>query len=150
MKITKIAFVLVCLIAFISCKSPATRPEPMPPSLVRNWERYNERGATIIGDFLLKRGGSTNNGKLRVELIDLIAGDLSTSPNEDAYRVKCVLRFVQSSDGKLLCEDQFVEKSSTPISITKCKNQLTDHGVLSIYIDAINLKDNWAHIQLLE
>lgn len=122
--------------------------EPPYPTNVRGWHRYEEQGVSYRGNFLLKVGKSTTDGKIQVKVINLIpadnCGDLQLFTNLD----RVTLQFIRMSDKKILCEDIFGEKSSISISAGKCGNNLDDFNIIGIFVVAINMKENWVFFEL--
>ena len=57
------------------CCLKEPRVEPAYPQSVSGWKERRERGVRIRGEFVLKKGTSTDNGKIQVKIIDLVPPD---------------------------------------------------------------------------
>ena len=77
---TRIIDALLCitLASFASltrgCCS-AKLPEPAYPGPVAGWKESQEAGVHSVGTLVLKKGESSDNGKIGVKVVDMMAGD---------------------------------------------------------------------------
>lgn len=123
--------------------------EPLLPTRLSKWERHEERGLTIVGDFVLKEGETTDgNNQLGIKLIKIVPGNQYIDPNDEKSKAKASFQFIKTADGQPFCEAVFTEKSTTPISITSCAGKLPGTGILSASV-SVNIKDGWVHVQLI-
>jgi hypothetical protein len=97
---------------------------------------------------VLKKGQTTDNGKLQVKLLDIIPGDSCAEAGTTISRARATLQFVWLPEQEVLCEDSFVETSSMAISGSACGKNLGEFGVLAIVIGDVNLKDGWVFFEL--
>jgi hypothetical protein len=133
----------------VGCSQQLQRSEPPYPNKVWGWEYHKEQSLDIVGDFVLKPGDSTDNGKIQVKVLELIPGDKTTDAGTLSYQTRAKLQFIRLLDNRILCENIFPEKGSITLSVPHCKHNLSEYGILSVYISAINLKDGWVHFQLI-
>ena len=147
MKVALLGVVLSCSLMSACCEGPP-RIEPPYPGAVSGWKDRNERGQHILGEFVLRKNETTDNGKVQIRVIDLLPGKpCGESPQETNARA--VLQLVNPSDGKVLCEHTFLERSSASW-FAGCHSDRVLFSDPSVYIDAINVKDGWVHFILLD
>lgn len=149
MKIVLLMVFMVIILMSDCCPKQRQREEPPYPNQVTGWVYREERGLKILGEFVLQKNESTDNGKVQVKLLEVIPGNPCAEPNTFGYLAKAKLQFIRMSDSKVLCEEIFGEKGSETLSATNCNNSLNEFGLLGIYIFAINLNDGWVHFELL-
>jgi hypothetical protein len=130
------------------CCSEMPRTEPPYPSDVAGWKQNRERGLRVLGNFVLKKDQSTDNGVLRIKVLDIIPGEPCSEAGTYQHQARVTIQFIRVSDQKVLCEDTFVEKGSMTMSVGPCRVNLSEFGILGIYIRAINLKEGWAFFEL--
>ena len=145
------AFGLV-LLAFVTsqpgcCDLQLTRrAQPQYPAEVRGWvdDPFDRR--LFQGPFVLRKGESTENVKLGVRVVDIIAAKCSSRFAEFPERAKVVLQFYNPLSDQVLCEATLTENSNTAIDrpdICKGRIDVSVIGTLDI-----NTKDNWAVFDL--
>jgi len=130
------------------CCSQTPRVEPPYPTQVSGWNERHENGVRSLGTFVLKKGQTTDNGKLQVKLLVVIPGDSCAEAGTTISRARATLQFVRLPGQKVLCEDSFVETSSLTISGSACGKNLGEFGVAGIVIGDINLKEGWVFFEL--
>ena len=114
---------------------------PFPQNLV-GWKYREANDVGIVGEFVLKRGESTNNGELEIKVVDLIPAD-PCAENGTALAIDNVkLGFIRMSDKKVVCEDTYPAVSGA------CATALHEFLISGIGIKGINIKDQWVHFEL--
>ncbi len=127
------------------CISPQKRhPEPKRPDSVRGWRDAEFSGVHSIAELVLKKGESSDNGSLGVQVVDIIAPDRCAEPNSYLGSPRVIVRFFRPSDRMKLCEATLIEGGSGLDSPTCDK----EFGVTVIYINAINTKEGWLWFEL--
>src|ERR1700752_5223329 len=129
------------LIAFLyaGCCSPQARVQPARPAKVAGWKDVNFSGVHSIGEFVLSKGESTDNGEIGVKVVDIIP----PKPCSEGYAAmpKVVLSFYRASDGKVLCDEAIFTEGGTSMGTgppyPHCK---PDVGLSAISVNAINTK----------
>jgi len=96
-----ILFVLVFAVWLSACCPP--RKEPLPPTDAIGWKDYKEGTTKLRGRFLLKKGESTDNGKVEIKVLELIPPNCAAHVGsfERQARVKLQFRPFQSADSVL-------------------------------------------------
>jgi hypothetical protein len=130
------------------CCSESTRIEPSYPTEIPGWQQSHERGLTIRGTFLLRKNQSTDNGELQIKLIEVIPGNQCVEAGDERYQPRVTLEFVRLPAGKVLCEETFSEKGSRVFSGSRCGSNLSEFGILGIYVIGVNVKDEWVLFEL--
>ena len=138
--------IFACLMR--GCCSETTRIEPNYPSEVSGWQESHERGLKIVGKFVLRKGETIQNEQFRIKLIEVTSGDPCVDAGDERHEPRVTLQFVRVRDGKTLCEDRFGEKGSRTFSGTQCQSNLSEFGVMGIYVIAVNVRDGWVFFEL--
>lgn len=127
------------------CILPQKRhPQPKRPDNVRGWKEAEFSGVQSVAELFLKRGGSSDNGDIGVEVIDVISRDRCAEPNSYRGSPRAVLKFYRPSDGMKLCQGTFIEGGSGLDSPT-CDQGF---GIAVIYVNAINADEGWVWFDL--
>ncbi len=146
---TKLFLVSVMLsLLTSSCCSNDPRSEPAYPQSVSGWKERDERGLRILGDFVLKKGETTDNGKIQVKVISLILPDSCAETGSFQRQARARIQFVRLSDNKVLYDDIFVERGTRALSTVKDNVNLDEFGISVIYIYDINFKEGWVYFEL--
>lgn len=129
----------------LGCCVSKNESQPPRPSKIRGWEESHAWNTISIGQFVLNKGESTDNGKIGVTVVDIIPSKCKTLFSEPSEpRVK--LRFYELPDKQILCEDDFAVGGGTNLrSSTICGSNFP---IASVSIHAINTKDNWVSFDL--
>jgi hypothetical protein len=115
------------------------------PPYVQGWKEVTiENNVRLIGQHVLNKGESTDNGKLGVKLVDI-------SPPVTCQGLylwkpparKAKLQFFQPKNNEILCETTVTEGNS----VLKCGGRV---GVYMIGVNAINNKEGWIWFDLRE
>jgi hypothetical protein len=138
--------VLVILLSSSCCSGMRQLNEPERPSKVRGWEEYRIGTVTYVGDFVLNKGESTDNGKTGIRLVDTYAGTCGLFPFKEREYPKAKLQFYRISDQAILCESIF-DRGTMRLTPPICRADL-EWSVISI--NDINSKDNWIVFDLRE
>jgi hypothetical protein len=131
-----------------SCCANDHRSEPAYPKSISGWKERNERGLRILGDFVLKKGESTDNGKVQVKIIDLIPPDPCAETGAFQRQARTRIQLVRLLDHKVLYDDIFAERGTMALSNVKDNVNLDEFGISVIYIYDINLKEGWVYFEL--
>lgn len=126
------------------CYCHPSKPQPNHPGQVRGWESYQTSSITILGEFVLKKGESTNNGKIGIMIVDITPPKACANPNEWLGSPKVTYRFYNISDNHTFCETTTLDGGGGMGS--ECADRVP--GVTAVYTYAINTKDNWVHFDI--
>ena len=144
-------FLCIALASFMGlirgCCS-AKLPEPPHPGPVAGWKESREGGVHTVGILVLKKGESSDNGKIGVRVVDIIAGDPCAGYGtlQSIPRVK--LQFYQPSQQRLICEELLTAGSGTSLIAGPCGEKIADLGVTAISINAVNATEGWVWFEL--
>ena len=146
MRVACVAFLLTSLMSN-GCQLPFGRSEPSYPNNVKGWKDYQENGVRQRGNFVLRKGETTDNGKIQIKVLDITAPDPRSEPGTWSSLPKAQLEFVRLSDQKVLCVHTYAEREGRNFS-ADCGENLVEYGLLGISIRAINLKEQWVFFVL--
>jgi hypothetical protein len=148
----KVLFIALALIVTLhlasGCSAPQKRSEPPLPTKVAGWKYHEEFGVGIVGEFVLKKGEETNNGKIKIKLINIIPGDPDVEPQTYYYQARASLQFSRMS-GDELCRDEFLEKSTLTFHSGKCGESLDKFWLRGVSVYSINTVDGWVHFGIV-
>lgn len=152
MRLFLIMTVLICSLVRGCChEDPRTEPPYPKPDEITGWKFSTDGGVRSLGNFLLKKNEATDNGKVRVKLLDVIPGD-ACAEGQSYLRLPSVkFQFIRVSDGKVLCEVSDAEHSTETIGAgpsSSCGNKLTEYDILGMLVNDINLKEGWVFFEL--
>lgn len=131
-----------------ACCPPLEHNDPPYPSDARGWGEYQRSGATVLGNFVLKEGESTTNGKVVVKVIAVKPGDSCAEIGTQARQATVRLQFLRPTDQSVICEDDFPDHGTVGFGATHCGTALDVFGLSVVGVKGINLKDQWAHFVL--
>ena len=94
-----------------------TACEPPYPKNVYGWKDYMEGTTKIRGSFLLKKGGSTANGSIKVTVIDILAPKCTGDAGDSSARARATLEFWRLPDQRVLCSQTLPENGEGNLSI---------------------------------
>jgi hypothetical protein len=132
-------------------EDPRVEPSLPTPSRITGWKYTDDEGVKSLGHFLVRKNEATDNGKVRVKVLDVVPGDPCVDPQEYQRLPSAKFEFIRVSNGEVLCEVSEAEKSSSTLgagSSSSCGNKLAEYGILGLYIGAINLKEGWIFFEL--
>jgi hypothetical protein len=123
--------------------------DPNPPTRpvnVEGWKTIKSDTLLTIGSFVLKKGESTNNGKLGVTLIDLKPRILCLGPFAEPSPGEIKLRFFRVSDNQTLCLTTIFAIGENGGGTLDCadKSELPS----GFGVRAINYKEGWVWFEL--
>ena len=130
----------------LSACSTQERRQPDPPKTVEGWKDSYFGGVHSIAELVLHKGESSDNGKLGVKVLDIVAP--KSGSEGYASEPKAVLQFYTPSEKKILCEATFTEGGTvmgTGPPYPYCGPEV---GLSAISVNAINTKDNWVWFDL--
>jgi hypothetical protein len=137
-----------------ACCFPEKRIEPSHPGKVSGWltdkqrlKFYEEQKFWSRGNFVLRKNEATDDGKIRIKLIDLIPPDPCAEGGSFQRQARVTLQFIRMSDQRSLCEETFPEDGASTV-YSKCGNSLDEFGIDVVGVYDINLKEGWAFIRL--
>ncbi len=141
------AFVLLTfLFSFSLTSGCCTRPkrtEPQHPGMVEGWNNVHDpdTGVHRLGRFVLQKGESTSNGKIKIEVIGFIPpAECESDAGSPGYKAYVVLRFTSVEDSRILLEDRFSDHSNS--------NTYGTLEIATVSIYNLNLKEGWVHFEL--
>lgn len=138
------------LCSFLSGCCSDKRVEPSYPNITLGWQEQYEKGVHVMGNFVLKKGESTSNGKVAIQLMDIVPPKSCASSDSYASMAKVKLRFINTLNQQVLCEAEVLQGSTVFGAPTFCGAGLRETGLSAVYIHAINIKDAWVYFTLAE
>lgn len=128
------------------CCSAQEREQPRPPEKVQGWKDSYSGGVHYIGELLLHKGDSSDNGKIGVKVLDIV----TPQPGSEGYASmpKAVLQFYRPSDKQILCEATFTEGGTTMGTGPPYPHCKPEVGLSAISVSGINTMDNWVWFDL--
>lgn len=141
----KIIFVAILLTLFSGCSCNVKNDsEPPYPQNITGWKYREEDGVGVVGNFVLKKGESTNNGEVEIKVVNLIPAECFVDQGTMQAQKRAKLQFIRMSDRKVVCEDITPEHGGGNL----CGDKLDEFRISGIGIRNINLKDQWVHFIL--
>ncbi|SRR6266446_1579316 len=136
--------VLLLILILTSGCCRTLESNPTAPTSVRGWQEYDEQGVHAVGEFVLKKGQSIDNGKIGVELLKTIAPVKCYEPfaEQDLFP-KAVVRFYALPSKETLLDVEVRKQTSNGL-----KQPVSDYGINAIYVRDINTKDGWLWFEL--
>ena len=151
-KIVFNAFVLIALTFFASlfrgCCSGKLPPEPAHPGSVAGWQESQGGGVHTVGTLVLKKGESSDNGKIGVKVVDIGAADPCAEYGSLQSLPRVKMQFIQMPQEKVICEEVLTAGSGTSLIAGPCGEKIADLGVTAISVNAINATDGWVWFEL--
>ncbi len=120
---------------------------PTRPNIKSSWTESHDYGFTSVGQFLLNRGESIDNGKLGIRVVDFIPSKCRSLFAEYPDPPKVVLEFYRPSDKHVLCTvtlDGPIANSSIDRE-EMCGNKT---GFSVVGINGLNAHDGWVSFDL--
>lgn len=143
-RLITITALALCLAA---CCRPIQRDEPSFPKVIAGWKEYQDQGVKMLGNFVLRKGESIDNGKVQIRLLEVVPGNPCADAGEFQYQARAKIQFISLPDHSDLCADLYAEHSSSSFS-GACESKLGGRGVSYVRVIAINLKDGWVFLGL--
>lgn len=138
-----VCFVLAATIAINTdgCCRPLP-PQPSRPARVEGWEDSDSgSGFRFRAVLLLKKGESSDNGKIGVKVTDIAEAEQCGDVGIEYHR-RATVQFFSPSDGRMLCEEIVVDHGNSTIG---CGESL---GVDVIGVRAISTAEGWVLFDL--
>ena len=123
-------------------------PEPAHPGSVAGWKESHEGGVNTVGILVLKKGESSDNGKVGVRVLDIIAGDSCAGYGTLMRIPRVKMQFYQPSRQAVICEETLTAGSGTLLGAVSCGQRIADLGISAISINAINATEGWVWFEL--
>lgn len=144
-------FLCIALVSFASlmrgcCSSKP--PEPTHPGPVAGWKESQEGGVHTVGTLVLKKGESSDNGKIGVRVVDIIAADPCAGYGTLKSIPRVRMQFYQAPQQKMICEELLTAGSGTSLVAGPCGEKIADLGVTAISVNAINATEGWVWFEL--
>jgi hypothetical protein len=133
--------VLGVTVSMQGCCFPPRKEPPVPQDVV-GWKDYQEGTTRYRGRFLLRKGESTDNGKVRIKVLELVPPDCMSDAGSYERLARVKLQFSSVSDPKLACSVEFNENGGGNL-FPECAVISNAWDISSVYVAAINLKDGW-------
>src|SRR6266478_5483202 len=144
-------FLCIALASFASlvrgCCS-AKLPEPAHPGPVAGWKETQEGGVHTVGTLVLKRGESSDNGKVGVRVIDIIAADPCAEYGTLQSLPRVKIQFYQAPQQTVICDELLTAGSRTSLIAGPCGEKIAVLGVTAISVNAINATEGWVWFEL--
>jgi len=145
------AFLCIALASFAGlirgCCS-AKLPEPAHPGAVAGWKESQEGGVHTVGALVLKKGESSDNGKIGVRVVDIIAADPCAEYGTLQSLPRVKIQFYQTPQQTVICEELLTGGSGTSLIAGPCGEKIADLGVTAISVNAINATEGWVWFEL--
>lgn len=137
----------LCFIAFVSCSCPPGPKEPERPSFILGWDHFAYERPKSEAEFVLSKGESTDNGKIGIEVVDILP-PVDRCGEYGSYSVfpRVELRFYKPSDRKVLCQQTWIPGSILVGGGADCGN--ASLGFSNLVISDINTREKWVHLRL--
>jgi hypothetical protein len=120
---------------------------PTRPTVKTSWTESRDYGFTSVGQFVLSRGESTDNGKLGIRVVDFVPSKCRSLFAEYPDPPKVVLEFYRPADKQTLCTvtlDGPIANSSIDRA-EMCGNKT---GFSVVGINGLNAHDGWVSFDL--
>jgi hypothetical protein len=152
----KYLFVVFALITSLlgGCCYHISRVEPSYPSQVSGWltdkgrlKFYEEHKFWARGDFVLRKNEASDDGKIRIKVIDLIPPDPCAESGSFQRQARVTIQFIRVADQSVLCEEAFPEHGYLTV-YSRCGDSLNKYNISGVGVSDINLKEGWAFIHL--
>ena|SRR5215469_7133393 len=141
----KVILFVVTLAVCLSACCPQ-RKEPPPPKDAIGWKDFQEGTTKLPGRFLLKKGESTDNGKVEITVLELMPPDCPSEVAAFEHQARVRLQFRRLSDQRILCSDVFPDSGGG--SLSRCDSIAGEFGIFDVGVRAINLKEEWVYFIL--
>src|SRR5262249_39512043 len=102
----KVIMFAVTLAVWLSACCPE-RKEPSPPTDAIGWKDFQDGTTKLRGRFLLKKGETTDNGKVEIKVLELIPPDCPSEVASFEHQARVRLQFRSLSDPNLACSGVF-------------------------------------------
>ncbi len=127
------------------CVEQARESPPERPSSVRGWSELHVYDFLIVAELVLRKGESSDNGSLGVEVVDIVAADPCAERYSRNGTTRVLLRFFRPASGETLCEAEFPNSAAGMPEGPACATRF-DIDTVNVY--AINAEDEWVWFDL--
>ena len=128
------------------CSKSNEQPEPVRPDHVNGWrDEYSESGVHYIGEFMLREGESTDNGKFGIKIVS-IPPRKRQPLFEEPPPPEAVIRFYRVADQQVLCERTIMPGNGR--MDTWCPYLSSDFGIDVMGVREINTVERWVWFDL--
>jgi hypothetical protein len=146
MKAISCLLLLAGLLLMVGCCKDA-HFTPERPATVRGWHEFDRHGIHGIGEFLLTKGESVENGSFGVELVKTIVRmKCSDAFAENDIIPRAVLRFYKVPGRQTILELEVISGSTELLA--NYNFPVPEYGVDSVHVREINTKDEWIWFEL--
>ena len=142
MRICSALALLLSLPFLAGCCQPKERTEPQHPGQVSGWKDDYDSDSRVhtLGEFVLRKGEATDNGKVRIKIVDVIPPDPCAHGGSWNNSARAVFQFTKVEDGKVLREEEFIDSGTNSTTGT--------FQIATTFVIGINIKEGWVHFQL--
>jgi hypothetical protein len=136
---------LVC--ASLSACGPCLRPPPPQPARpfkIDGWNKTHDKeaGVTYCAVLVLKKGESSDNGRIGVRVTSILEGDACCGDPAPRCNRRANVQFFRPQDNRLLCEMEVPDNSNSTIP---CAEEV---GSQVIGVWGINTQEGWVLLDL--
>jgi|SRR6266404_6952698 len=143
-RLRNFCLVTAMLALFTSCFGWGAEIEnPTRPLSVRGWQSVEVGSITIKGEFLLRKGESTDNGHVGLKVTEIYPAKHHLLDSPELPKAK--VQFFRIPDRTLVCEGVFTRGSNRLDLPDVCKNNLE---WTVIYIRDVNYHEGWVFLDL--
>ena len=144
LRLGNLCLLAVMLALFTSCFGWGAEIEnPTRPPSVHGWQKYETGSITVKGEFVLKKGESTDNGHVGVKVTDIYPAKHHLLDSPELPKAK--VQFFRVPDQTVVCEGVFTRGSNRLDLPDLCKNNL-EWNV--IYSRDVNYDEGWVFLDL--
>ncbi len=112
------------------------------------WKESHQGGVHTIAILVLRKGESSDNGKIGVRVSDIIAADPCAGYGTLQRIPRVKMQFYDVHQQSVVCEDLLTDGSGTLLGAGPCGEKIAELGVTAISINAINATDGWVSFEL--
>jgi len=139
-------FLLMLLSTTTSGCCSRVESDPPRPNQVRGWREFEESGIKAIGEFVLKKGETVDNGSFGVKLIDTIPDQNCFITEGPSHLPKATMQFYRVSDKQVLLEIDLPKANTSFMSFRP--SIVEEYSINTISIREINTKEGWIWFEL--
>jgi hypothetical protein len=138
-------FVLIIVLPGLSGCCSSVDSNPSRPNQVRGWQEFGSGSTKSTGEFVLKKGESTENHIIGVQLVETVKG--RSCSGTESTGPSALVRFYRVSDQQTLLEIQLTAGNTRLINFNR--PLVEEYGVDTIFMRGINTQDNWIWFELM-
>lgn len=133
---------LVIMVCAQVCAASCARSEPPLPADAIGWSNYKEGTTKCRGKFVLRTGESTDDGTIRVKVVELLPPKITGDSGDFEARARVKIAFSKVFDGQILSLDVYPEHGGGNAHLP------SEFRIFGVGVRAINLKDGWVYFEL--